>query len=59
MGHQLYARRHGLAQHLEPAPFEGADGYWHKVRRGGSTLDAHDWVVWFDDDAFIDHQSGC
>lgn len=53
VGHQLYARRHGYTYHLEFAPFEGARGYWHKVSALLAHLDAHDWVVWLDDDAFI------
>ena len=53
VGQQLYARRHGLGYHLELAPFEGAAGYWHKVAALRSHLADHDWVVWFDDDAFI------
>lgn len=53
VGHQLYARRHGLAYHLELAPFEGVSGYWHKVAAMSAHLAEHDWVVWFDDDAFI------
>ena len=53
VGHQLYARRHGTGYHLELAPFEGVDGYWHKVAAVAAHLDEHDWVVWLDDDAFI------
>lgn len=53
VGHQLYARRHGLAHHLELAPFDGASGYWHKIAALRAHLADHDWVVWFDDDAFI------
>jgi len=53
VGHQLYARRHSLSYHLELAPFDGAAGYWHKVAAMRAHLADHDWVVWFDDDAFI------
>lgn len=53
VGHQLYARRHELAYHLELAPFEGVTGYWHKVAALRMHLAEHEWVVWFDDDAFI------
>lgn len=53
LGHQLYARRHGLGYHMELAPFDGVRGYWHKVASLKAHLSKHDWVVWFDDDAFI------
>lgn len=53
VGHQLYARRHGLDCHLELVAFTGVDGYWHKVAALQSHLGDHEWVVWFDDDAFI------
>ena len=53
VGHQLYARRHGLACHLELTPFEGQGGYWHKGAALHAHLADHDWVVWLDDDAFI------
>lgn len=53
VGQQLYARRHHLGYHLELAPFEGVSGYWHKVAALRAHLADHDWVVWFDDDAFI------
>lgn len=53
VGHQLYARKHDLAYHLELAPFAGAAGYWHKAAALGQHLEKHDWLVWLDDDAFI------
>ena len=53
VGHQLYARRHGLACHLEFAPFEGSPGYFHKGAALRDHLSEYDWVVWLDDDAFI------
>lgn len=53
VGHQLYARRHGLQYHLELASFVGSPGYWHKVAALEHHLENYDWVVWIDDDAFI------
>lgn len=53
VGHQSYARKHGFAYHLELAPFDAHRGYWHKVKALAAHLDDYDWVVWFDDDAFI------
>ncbi|PKH37656.1 galactosyl transferase GMA12/MNN10 family protein [Nocardioides alpinus] len=53
VGQQLYARRHGFGYHLELAPFDGFSGYWHKVAALRAHLADHDWVVWFDDDAFV------
>lgn len=53
VGHQLYARRHGLDYHPELTAFDGVSGYWHKVAALRAHLAQHEWVVWFDDDAFI------
>lgn len=53
VGHQTYARRHGMDYHLELAPFPGHRGYWHKVRSLLEHLDDYEWLVWLDDDAFV------
>lgn len=59
VGHKIHAQLTGIDYHVELGPYPNLpNGYFHKVAAIGERLEAYEWIIWIDDDAFVtDHGS--